>query len=104
MLIINIDIFITQGAFSRLDPTGHFENTLVDRIPAKRLGTIEELANIATYMLSDYSTWLNGEVCLQSIISIIINNINNNNEGSSLLRVTKIFLAPFNVKIRTIST
>eukprot|EP00794_Sanderia_malayensis_P019134 gene19134-21051_t len=52
----------TEGAFTRLDPTGSFEKHGIQRIPAKRMGTIEELANLATFILSDYSSWLNGEV------------------------------------------
>lgn len=31
-------------------------------IPAGRLGTPEELANLASYMLSDYASWMNGSV------------------------------------------
>ena len=56
-------IFVVfQGAFSRLDPTGAFEAHAIDRNPTKRLGTIEELSNLVAYMVSDYSTWMNGEV------------------------------------------
>jgi len=52
----------TEGAFSRLDPTGAFESHTIERNPSKRLGTIEELSNLVAYMVSDYSTWMNGEV------------------------------------------
>eukprot|EP00112_Aurelia_sp_Birch-Aquarium-sp1_P022567 Seg640.3 transcript_id=Seg640.3/GoldUCD/mRNA.D3Y31 product="2 4-dienoyl-CoA reductase mitochondrial" protein_id=Seg640.3/GoldUCD/D3Y31 len=52
----------TEGAFSRLDPTGAFEAHAIDRNPTKRLGTTEELSNLVAYMVSDYSTWMNGEV------------------------------------------
>ncbi|XP_042878980.1 2,4-dienoyl-CoA reductase [(3E)-enoyl-CoA-producing], mitochondrial-like isoform X2 [Penaeus japonicus] len=51
----------TEGAFSRLDPTGSFTEIAHQRIPAGRLGEVEELANLATYLVSDYSTWLSGE-------------------------------------------
>jgi 2,4-dienoyl-CoA reductase len=51
----------TEGAFSRLDPEGKFMNASLGRMPAGRLGEIEELANLATYMLSDYANWMNGE-------------------------------------------
>ena len=27
-----------------------------------RLGEVEELANLATYLVSDYSSWITGEV------------------------------------------
>ncbi|THD23973.1 2 4-dienoyl-CoA reductase mitochondrial [Fasciola hepatica] len=52
----------TEGAFSRLDPTGQFIKELGKRIPAGRLGLAEEFANLACYLLSDYSSWINGEV------------------------------------------
>ncbi|XP_065064162.1 2,4-dienoyl-CoA reductase [(3E)-enoyl-CoA-producing], mitochondrial-like [Rhopilema esculentum] len=52
----------TEGAFSRLDPTGAFEEHMLDRNPTKRIGTREELANLVAYMVSDYSSWMNGEV------------------------------------------
>ncbi|XP_063342872.1 2,4-dienoyl-CoA reductase, mitochondrial isoform X2 [Pelmatolapia mariae] len=41
----------TKGAFSRLDPTGAFEKTMVDRIPTGRLGTPAEIANLAAYVI-----------------------------------------------------
>jgi NAD(P)-dependent dehydrogenase (short-subunit alcohol dehydrogenase family) len=55
--------FPTEGAFSRLFP----ENlvSLVDpvkRIPLKRLGEHHELANLASYLISDFSSYVNGEV------------------------------------------
>ncbi|CAG7731599.1 unnamed protein product, partial [Allacma fusca] len=52
----------TEGAFSRLDPTGSFKEHMYDSLPTGRLGMEEELANLATYMLSDYSSWMTGEV------------------------------------------
>uniref|UniRef100_A0A8C6ZWG1 2,4-dienoyl-CoA reductase 1 n=2 Tax=Nothoprocta perdicaria TaxID=30464 RepID=A0A8C6ZWG1_NOTPE len=52
----------TKGAFSRLDPTGTFESKLIERIPCGRLGTVEEIANLATYFCSDYASWVNGAV------------------------------------------
>jgi len=53
----------TEGAFSRLDPTGRFEKHLLERIPAQRLGEKEELANLVSYLLSPYSSWMTGQ-CL----------------------------------------
>jgi NAD(P)-dependent dehydrogenase (short-subunit alcohol dehydrogenase family) len=32
------------------------------RIPLKRVGDHQELANLAAYLLSDYSAYINGEV------------------------------------------
>ncbi|XP_053101916.1 2,4-dienoyl-CoA reductase [(3E)-enoyl-CoA-producing], mitochondrial isoform X2 [Hemicordylus capensis] len=52
----------TKGAFSRLDPTGTFEKGIIQRIPCGRLGTVEEIANLATYLCSDYASWVNGAV------------------------------------------
>ena len=53
----------TEGAFARLDPTGRFEKLLLERIPAQRLGEKEELANVVSYLLSPYSSWMTGQ-CL----------------------------------------
>lgn len=50
----------TKGAFSRLDPTGAFEKEMLNRIPCGRLGTVEELANLAVFLCSDYASWING--------------------------------------------
>jgi len=52
----------TEGAFSRLDPTGRFKTLLTDRLPALRLGDPAELANLASYLLSDYASWMTGQV------------------------------------------
>ena len=54
--------FETEGAFSRLDPTGQFKGELVNQIPVGRLGDVEEVANLALYMTSDFSSWLSGSV------------------------------------------
>ncbi len=55
--------FPTQGAFSRLFP----ENLAkiidpLERIPLKRYGEHQELANLAAYLISDYASFVNGEV------------------------------------------
>lgn len=52
----------TKGAFSRLDPTGKFRKLMIDRLPTGRMGEVEELANLASYLVSDYANWLTGEV------------------------------------------
>ncbi|KAJ0402864.1 hypothetical protein P43SY_000478 [Pythium insidiosum] len=52
----------TKGAFDRLDPTGAFEETLLRNNPLGRFGEIDELANLATYLTSDYASWMNGEI------------------------------------------
>ncbi len=55
--------FPTEGAWSRLFPEPL--QKIIDplqRIPFKRVGTHEELANLASYLLSDFSSYINGEV------------------------------------------
>merc|ERR1719187_1703444 len=51
----------TEGAFGRLDPTGKAGETMMDTIPEGRLGEIEEIANLATFMCSDFASWVNAE-------------------------------------------
>jgi len=50
----------TEGAFSRLDPSGQFKSMAFKRIPAGRMGEAEEIANLASYLVSDYSSWISG--------------------------------------------
>ncbi|XP_046898447.1 2,4-dienoyl-CoA reductase, mitochondrial [Hypomesus transpacificus] len=52
----------TKGAFSRLDPTGMFEKSMIGRIPIGRLGTPGEIANLAAYLCSDYASWVSGAI------------------------------------------
>jgi len=55
--------FPTQGAFSRLFPEGLKEKIdPLKRIPLKRYGEHQELANLAAYLMSDYSAYVNAEV------------------------------------------
>merc|ERR1719383_1627293 len=51
----------TEGAFSRLDPTGEGAKLMMDGIPEGRLGEIEEISNLATYLCSDFASWINAE-------------------------------------------
>jgi len=51
----------TEGAFGRLDPTGEGAKIMMDTIPEGRLGEIEEIANLATFMCSDFASWVNAE-------------------------------------------
>ncbi len=53
--------FPTEGAWARLLPPG-LEQQFVERIPLKRVGEHIELANLATYLVSDQSHYINGEV------------------------------------------
>eukprot|EP00004_Rigifila_ramosa_P013961 TRINITY_DN3133_c0_g1_i1.p1 TRINITY_DN3133_c0_g1~~TRINITY_DN3133_c0_g1_i1.p1 ORF type:complete len:303 (-),score=60.59 TRINITY_DN3133_c0_g1_i1:41-832(-) len=50
----------TKGAFSRLDPSGTFRAEMVGRLPTQRFGEVEEVANLACYLVSDYASWMTG--------------------------------------------
>lgn len=52
----------TEGAFSRLDPSGEFIKKAENIIPLGRLGQPQELANLVCYLTSDYSNWLTGQI------------------------------------------
>jgi NAD(P)-dependent dehydrogenase (short-subunit alcohol dehydrogenase family) len=52
----------TQGAFSRVLPLPQLEPLALDRNPLHRFGTTEELANLAAFLVSDGSGYINGEV------------------------------------------
>jgi len=55
--------FPTEGAWSRLLPgdlASKFDPS--QRIPLKRVGDHQELANLAAYLISDYSGYITGEV------------------------------------------
>lgn len=55
--------FPTKGAWARLVPPGlGFEKRMKKRIPLKRFGKHEELANLASYLVSDQAAYINGEV------------------------------------------
>src|SRR5271167_3542993 len=52
----------TEGAFSRLLPRPELEQFARERNPLRRFGTVEELANLAALLVSDGSSYVNGEV------------------------------------------
>tara|TARA_Y100001970_G_scaffold95875_1_gene120803 strand:- start:5599 stop:6471 length:873 start_codon:yes stop_codon:yes gene_type:complete len=55
--------FPTEGAWSRLVPPGFSKFfDIKKRIPLKRVGEHQELANICAYLLSDYSAYITGEI------------------------------------------
>ena len=55
--------FPTKGAWKRLAPPGMgIEKKMKDRIPLKRFGEHIELANLASYLVSDGAGYINGEV------------------------------------------
>ena len=55
--------FPTKGAWSRLAPPGMgIEKKMKAQIPLRRFGEHEELANLATFLISDEASYINGEV------------------------------------------
>lgn len=55
--------FPTKGAWDRLLPGDLKEKfDLAKKVPLKRVGEHQELANLAAYMVSDFSAYLNGEI------------------------------------------
>jgi NAD(P)-dependent dehydrogenase (short-subunit alcohol dehydrogenase family) len=53
--------FPTQGAFSRLLPTKEFEEKHRENNPMKRFGRPEELADLASFLISKQADYINGE-------------------------------------------
>jgi NAD(P)-dependent dehydrogenase (short-subunit alcohol dehydrogenase family) len=54
-------LFKTEGAFSRLLPSKDLEEKAKSRSPMKRFGRIEELTNLAAYLISEQADYINGE-------------------------------------------
>jgi len=55
--------FPTKGAWDRLMPGDLKEKfDLAKKVPLKRVGEHQELANLAAYLVSDFSSYINGEV------------------------------------------
>ncbi len=55
--------FPTEGAWSRLLPGDLAEQfDMRKKVPLRRVGEHQELANLAAYLVSDYSSYINGEV------------------------------------------
>ena len=55
--------FPTKGAWSRLAPPGlGIEKKMKNRIPLKRMGEHIELADLATFLISDQASYINGDV------------------------------------------
>ena len=54
-------MFPTEGAFSRLLPSKDLEERARKRNPMKRFGRMEELTNLAAYLLSEQAGYINGE-------------------------------------------
>ncbi len=55
--------FPTKGAWDRLLPEDIRDKfDLAKKVPLKRVGDHQELANLAAYLVSDFSAYMNGEV------------------------------------------
>jgi len=54
--------FPTKGAWDRLVPGSDMEEQMRQRIPVRRFGEPEELADLCVFMLSDLALYMNGEV------------------------------------------
>jgi NAD(P)-dependent dehydrogenase (short-subunit alcohol dehydrogenase family) len=52
----------TQGAFSRVLPRPELEKLALDRSPLHRFGTVDEVANLAAFLISDHAGYINGEI------------------------------------------
>ena len=52
--------FPTEGATKRLRPGGGFED-IHEMNPMRRIGRMEELQNLATFLMADGCEWLTGE-------------------------------------------
>ena len=53
--------FPTKGAWERLVPDESAEKKFLSKIPAGRYGDKEELANLATFLMSDMAPYITGE-------------------------------------------
>jgi len=54
--------FPTDGAFNRILPSDEMQRLAVEKIPMQRFGKLHELANLASFLLSDLSSYISGEV------------------------------------------
>lgn len=54
--------FKTEGAWNNLVPNQGIEDSMISRNPMRRLGTTEEISELAAFLISDYGTYINGEV------------------------------------------
>jgi len=54
--------FPTEGAWSRLMPTPEIEQLFMNQIPLGRVGQHIELANLASYLISDMAAFITGDL------------------------------------------
>jgi len=53
--------FPTKGAWTRLVPDENFEEKFLAKVPMDRYGEPDELANLATFLMSDMAEYMTGE-------------------------------------------
>jgi NAD(P)-dependent dehydrogenase (short-subunit alcohol dehydrogenase family) len=53
--------FPTKGAWTRLVPDESFEEKFLSKVPMDRYGEPDELANLATFLMSDMAEYMTGE-------------------------------------------
>lgn len=53
--------FPTKGAWDRLLPDPSILDAAIDRIPLRRPGRLEELADLAAFLMADISEYINGD-------------------------------------------
>ena len=54
--------FPTEGAWSRLMPTRELQDLFIGKVPLGRVGEHVELANLASYLLSDMAAYVSGDL------------------------------------------
>ncbi len=52
----------TEGAFSRLLPVPELEKAVLEHNPLHRFGTLEEIANLGAFLVSDQAGYINGDM------------------------------------------
>jgi len=52
----------TEGAFSRLLPVPELEQAVLDHNPMHRFGTLDEIADLSAFLVSDHAGYINGEM------------------------------------------
>ncbi|MGC8618498.1 MAG: SDR family oxidoreductase [Thermoplasmata archaeon] len=55
-------IFPTEGSRRALFPIDDLEKNLMNRVPLNRVGNLDELSDLATFLISDNASFINGEV------------------------------------------
>jgi NAD(P)-dependent dehydrogenase (short-subunit alcohol dehydrogenase family) len=51
----------TEGASARLRPQDAREDAMAQQNPMRRLGTLQDIGNLAAFLLAPGNSWINGE-------------------------------------------